>query len=723
MKRLAVLISNGGTGTNLQAIIDVIEQKELQAQITVVISDTDQAYGLTRAVNHNIPIAINKDKYKLLPLLQKYNVDYVALAGWKQIITDEVIEAFPNRILNTHPGLIPDSKNGVVMNPDGTPGLWNKGKFTDKAMVSFLENGATYAGCSNHFLTKEFDFGPVLGRCFEKIEATDTIDSLYTRLKQKENALYVEALKKICNGEAMKLYRYALLSVYDKTGIAEFAEILYQLGYKLISTGGTAQTLLESGIPILPIQYITKNPESFDGRMKSISFQIASGILFDRSKLTHVQEAEKLGIIPIDLVVCNLYPFEKTIAHKSIALDEAVEMIDVGGPTMIRAAAKNFKNVTVVVDHTDYQPVAQLLRQKSLTDDVRKKLAAKAFSHLSLYDSQIAHYLNEDQFPQEVTIAGRKFMDLRYGENPHQQAAVYLFPNTPSPFQNLQRLSGRELSLTNITDINAGTESVRLFTEPAAVVIKHNTPCGIALGETIQEALSRAIEADPESAFGGVVILNKPMDKQTAEIIASFKDDRKGNIDIVAAPEVKDTALELLKSIRKTMGIYSFGKLNAMNDERKTMNFKFIRGGFIMQTVDSHIEESFKDWKIVTEKKPTKKQLDQMETGWKFISRVRSNAIIVMDKNLPMTRAIGTGQTSRIRSTKIALDQAGKKVKDAVLISDSFFPFDDSVKLAAEYGIGVIVQQGGSVNDKASIEAVNKYGIPMVFTGRRAFWH
>lgn len=514
---------------------------------------------------------------------------------------------------------------------------------------------------------------------------------------------------------------YALLSVYDKTGIVEFAKVLEDSGYAIISTGGTAKLLNENGIEVVPIQEVTGNPESFDGRMKTISFQVESGILFDRSNKNHIKEAKDLHIKPIDIVVCNLYPFTQVITEKNVSLETAIENIDVGGPTMIRSAAKNFQNVLVVTSPTDYQEVTEALTTKSITEKLRKKLAAKAFALLSWYDSQVAHYFSENPFPKHYTIAGRKILDLRYGENPHQKAAMYIQNPTNAPLQNLTQVAGRGLSLTNLADINAGIEIGRLFSDTSAVVIKHNSPCGIALGKDATESLKRAIEADPVSAFGGVIVLNKKMDLQTAKVITSFKDERRGNIDIVASPAIAKEAAALLSQTRKTMGIYTFGELPKKREP--AIQIKWIDGGFIVQSADDNIDESFADWKIVTKKKPTKKQMEQMKVAWKFISRIRSNAVIVVDKSLPMTRGIGSGQTSRVASTNIALKQAGSHVIGSILASDSFFPFPDSVEFAAKAGVAAIIQQGGSINDKASIQAAEKAGIPMVFTGRRAFWH
>lgn len=507
--------------------------------------------------------------------------------------------------------------------------------------------------------------------------------------------------------------KWALISTYDKTGIIDFAKVLIKAGYSLVSTGGTYEELKKGGLEVTPIEQLTGNPrDSFDGRMKTISFQIEGGILFDRKNKSHVEQAKKLGIPQIDIVVCNLYPFEEK---------PSLETIDVGGPTMIRAAAKNYQNVLVVVDPEDYGRVGKLVEDGRIGEQLRKELAAKAFYHLSFYDSQIGSFLNSDQFPEKLTIPLQKFKTLRYGENPHQKGALYVVPNTNSPISKLKHLWGRELSGTNTGDIFTGIETVRQFSQPAACVIKHLSPCGIATGKTGEEALDRAIKADPVSAFGGVVVLNKKMDQAAAKVIATFKNEKMGNVDVVAVPDITDEALELLKKVRKSMGIYTFGEIPAERNEK--FDVKWFAGGVLLQTYDDNIEKSFASWKIVTKNKPTKKQIEQMQFGFKAVKAVRSNAVLAVDKNIPMTRGIGSGQTSRIGATKIALEQAGDFAKGGILISDSFFPFDDSVKLAVEHGIAAILEQGGSVNDNLSVEAANKAGIPMVFTGRRAFRH
>ena len=507
--------------------------------------------------------------------------------------------------------------------------------------------------------------------------------------------------------------KYALISVYDKTGISDFAKVLEKIGYTIISTGGTFKTLTDAGIKVVPIEEITGNPrDSFDGRMKTISFQIESGILFDRENPDHVKQAEQLKVPQIDIVVCNLYPFEEK---------PGVETIDVGGSTMIRAAAKNYKSCLVVVSPNDYGQVAKALESANVDEKLRQDLAAKAFYYLSFYDSQIGNFFSKEKFPKEVTVPLRQAKVLRYGENPHQKGVLYVMPKTNSPLSKLEKLWGRDLSGTNIGDIYSGLETVRQFKEAAATVIKHLSPCGIATGKDPQEALARAIEADPVSAFGGVIVLNNPMDLETARLVAKFKNESEGNIDIVAVPSITKDALEFLKGIRKSMGIYTFGPIPTQRSEK--WDLKYFAGAVLLQDFDDNVENSFGNWEIVTKNKPAQKQIEQMKFGFKAVKAVRSNAVIVIDSQIPMTRGIGSGQTSRIGATKISLEQAGDFAKGGILISDSFFPFDDSVMLAKDYGIAAILEQGGSVNDQASIDAADKYGIAMVFSGRRAFRH
>lgn len=531
-----------------------------------------------------------------------------------------------------------------------------------------------------------------------------------------------EVIHQKTSHETEKTPRYALLSVSDKTGIVDLARIIDRAGYRIISTGGTAKTLTDAGLSVIPIQEITGNPESFEGRMKTISFQIEGGILFDRTKRTHVKEADELGVPQIDLVIANLYPFEKTIANPQTRDDEIIEQIDVGGPTMVRSGGKNHKSVLVVVDPKDYERVGEAIRSGNIDKEFRRELSSKAFGHLSFYDSQIREFLDTGEgFAEELTLPGRKGMDLKYGENPHQRATVFFEPNTNSPLSKLTKVGGgRESSATNITDINAGIEAVRMFGKtPAAVVIKHNTPCGIALGETASEALRRAIEADSQSAFGGIVVLNKPLDMKSALVLEQFKEEQ-GQMDVISAPSISPKVLEKIIVLRKNAGIYTFGEIPMERSQRYQV--KPIDGGFILQEWDDS-KTDIRDWKVATKIAPSRKQLELMKFGWDGARRMKSNTIVIVDRNIPMTRGIGSGQTSRIASVEIALVQARRHAIGSILISDSFFPFKDSVEMAVNAGVGAILQQGGSRNDQESIDAADEAGIPMVLTGRRAFWH
>jgi len=519
--------------------------------------------------------------------------------------------------------------------------------------------------------------------------------------------------------EAKTTNKYALLSVYDKTGIVDFAKTLQKFGFNIISTGGTAGALEKAGLEVTPIEKITGKPEAFDGRMKTISYEVEGGILYRRDNPDDVADAERLGIPRIDGVVNVLYPFEEAVSKSDVTLEEAVEKIDVGGPTMIRAAAKNFKDVLVVTDPADYERITKALQDSKLDIDFRQELAAKAFGHLSFYDSQIARYLNKEDFPKEVTIPGRLVGPLRYGENPHQPAAIYLEPNTNSPLARLKRLGGKEIGAVNLLDISTGIEAVRLFPEnPCSVVIKHGNPSGAGLGETPYEAIIRSIKGDRESAFGGIIVSNRPIGIEDVKALAELG----AMMDIFAAPSITTEAVEfILKQRVDETGIYSFGEIPSRRSN--PWQIKSFDGGFIVQKWNDNVESNFANWKPVTNAIPTSKQIELAHFGWLLSSRIKSNTVLVVDSEVPMTRGIGSGQTSRVLATSIALERAGEHTKGGIMISDSFFPFDDSVKLAAKYGIGLIVQQGGSKRDKASITAANVAGIPMIFTGQRAFWH
>ena len=516
----------------------------------------------------------------------------------------------------------------------------------------------------------------------------------------------------------------ALISVYDKTGVVDFARGLVGLGYDLVSTGGTYRELAQAKLPVQQVSDVTGFPEIMDGRVKTLHPKIHGGILARRNNAGDRAALAQHGIDTIDLVAGNLYPFRETISKPGVTLDDALENIDIGGPSFIRAAAKNFPHVVVVTDPADYTPVLKALQEGSASLELRRRLAWKAFQHVAFYDTVIAQYLRgtDDPFPQELTLAYQRQQVLRYGENPHQKGALYREPlvNYSSMVAGKQLL-GQPPSLCNYNDLSAALETVRDFVErPAAVVIKHATPSGFALAPTPAEALQKAIHADATSAFGGIIGLNRPMDMATAKVIAAFKDLEASNIDAIVAPGADEEAVTLLKATRRRMILFTVPSLALL--PATSMNFKHLPGGILYQEANVRPVDT-SNWKVVTKTPLKKEHLPAMKDAWTLLRRIRSNTILVWDGAEGVTLGIGSGQVSRVGAAKLALEQAGDRAKGNVLASDSFFPFGDTVELAARYGIGAIVQQGGSINDQASIDAADSAGIPMVLTGERAFWH
>ncbi len=526
----------------------------------------------------------------------------------------------------------------------------------------------------------------------------------------------------------------ALISVSDKTGVIDFARELCGLGIEILSTGGTAKVLKEAGIKVTAVSDITGFPEILDGRVKTLHPKIHGGLLAVRSNSEHMTQLDQLGIEPIDMVVINLYPFKKTVDNPDVTFDEAIENIDIGGPSMLRSAAKNHIYVIPVVDPDDYQLVIEQLTQKGDLDQMtRKKLAFKVFNHTAHYDALIAHYLESvmaegqkmgagypcdtcvqerSSFPDELTLAYEKVQDLRYGENPHQAAAFYKEPGLPDngTIAGAKQLHGKELSFNNINDAEAALSMVREFNVPAAVGVKHTNPCGVACGKDIHEAYIKAYNADPVSIFGGIVALNRLVDKPTAqELIKIF-------LEIVIAPGYEHEALEILKR-KKNLRIL---EVDIYRRTRAGYDMKKVSGGLLVQEIDCKDLDD-KNLKVVTKRCPSQKEMEDLRFGWKLVKHVKSNAI-VLAKDL-VTVGIGAGQVNRIWPTEQSIAQAGKNANGSILASDAFFPFPDVVEAAAKAGITAIIQPGGSLKDEESIRAADKYGIAMMFTGIRHFKH
>lgn len=512
--------------------------------------------------------------------------------------------------------------------------------------------------------------------------------------------------------------RLALLSVSNKTGLVELARSLQsEFNFEFISSGGTAKVLQNAGLTVTKVADYTGSPEILGGRVKTLHPRIHGGILARRDNSQDVQDLQDNQIRPIDLVVVNLYPFEETIAKDGVTLPEAVEQIDIGGPAMLRASAKNFAHLTVLCNPAQYEEYLQELRQNKgeASLEFRQKAALKGFLHTSEYDQAISSYLSgqvsdNQQAPQQFSLSGKQVQSLRYGENPHQSAAWYQTGANPSGWSAATKLQGKELSYNNLVDLEAARRIITEFTDtPTAVVLKHTNPCGVASGNTLVEAYQKAFNADSMSAFGGIVALNQPIDAATAtELTKTF-------LECVVAPGCEDDAKEIIAAKSK-LRVLILPDLQSGVKE----TIKVIAGGFLMQAADDFLADTNK-WQIVTDKKPSQKEIEELLFAWKVCKHVKSNAIVV--SNELTTLGVGAGQMNRVGAVKIALEQAGEKSKGGFLASDGFFPFDDSVKTAASAGITGIIQPGGSLRDQDSIKAANELGLTMVLTGNRHFLH
>lgn len=519
----------------------------------------------------------------------------------------------------------------------------------------------------------------------------------------------------------MKIER-ALISVFDKAGVVEFARGLSELGAEILSSGGTAKVLRKAKIKVTDISKYTGFPEIMDGRVKTLHPKIYGGLLLLRGSKKHLAEAKKAKIKMIDLVVCNLYPFEKTADRKTAKEKEVLEQIDIGGPSLLRAAAKNYESVTVLTDPADYKNVLKELREADeISPETRQKLAWKAFERVSNYDSAIERYFRKLAGGAEfLEIRYEKAFDLRYGENPHQQGWFFRSPANRDPnVTNAGQLSGKKLSFNNILDADSALELVKEFKKPTVAFIKHNNPCGVASSKTIDRAFALAHKVDPVSAFGCVIGLNRPVDKKIAEYI------RHGKlfIEVIIAPRFEKAALDILLK-KKNLRLLETGTLKI---DKKRMDIRKVAGGILAQEKDTY-QLSEKDMRVVTKKKPTKEQIRAMLFATKVVKHVRSNSVVfagVPGKGSgdEVTTGIGAGQMSRVDSTFLAAKKAGRRAKGSVMSSDAFFPFPDAVEEAAKAGVSAIVQPGGSIRDREVFDKADKLGIAMVVTGYRFFRH
>ena len=513
----------------------------------------------------------------------------------------------------------------------------------------------------------------------------------------------------------------ALISVSDKTGIVEFASALSERKVEILSTGGTARLLTENNIPVIEVSEHTGFPEMMDGRVKTLHPKIHGGILGRRGTDDSVMKENEIA--PIDMIVVNLYPFEQTVANPDCDLPTAIENIDIGGPTMLRAAAKNHKDVTVIVDAEDYARVLEEMDANAgaVTDATRFDLAVKTFEHTSNYDGAIANYLGtrlgeeQSEFPRTINLQYRQVQTMRYGENPHQKAAFFVERDQPEAcISTANQLQGKELSYNNIADTDAALECVKQYDEgPACVIVKHANPCGVALGSTLLESYDRAYSTDPESAFGGIIAFNQELDAETAEAIVE-----RQFVEVIIAPKVSDAAVAVV-SAKKNVRLLECGEWSAEALHRQ--DFKRVNGGLLVQDADLQLHNELK---VVTKRSPTEQEMADLLFTWRVAKYVKSNAIVYgKDK---MTIGVGAGQMSRVNSARIAAikaEHAGLEVPGSVMASDAFFPFRDGLDNAAEVGVRAVIQPGGSMRDEEVIAAADEHDIAMVFTGMRHFRH
>lgn len=515
----------------------------------------------------------------------------------------------------------------------------------------------------------------------------------------------------------------ALISVSDKTGIVELAKELTGLGVELISTGGTYKKLKEEGIPAIEISELTGFPECLDGRVKTLHPVVHAGLLAMRSNPEHMETLKELKIQPIDMVIVNLYPFKATVLKEGVTRAEAVENIDIGGPTMLRAAAKNYQDVAVVVDPADYEQLLKELKENGeISLDTKFYFMQKVFQHTSNYDTMIASYLKKERgdesFPETLTMTFEKVQEMRYGENGHQQAAFYKeIRNMKGSLTQAEQLNGKELSYNNINDTNGALELLKEFDEPTVVACKHGNPCGVGSADTIYQAWRKAYESDKTSIFGGIVVANGTIEADMATDISEMF------MEVVVAPEYTPEALEILCK-KKNIRILKLADIKE-KQPKDALDMKKVNGGIVVQTIDSELYRE-EDWKVVTKRQPTEKELEDLKFAWKVVKYVKSNGIAyAKDKQ---TVGIGPGQVNRIWATEQGIEHSKTQIgpeaiQGAVMASDAFFPFDDCVEAAAKAGVTAIIQPGGAMRDQDSIAKCDEYGITMVFTGMRHFRH
>jgi phosphoribosylaminoimidazolecarboxamide formyltransferase/IMP cyclohydrolase len=742
--RIAVGVS--GSGSNLRALVAAAARGELGAEIVFVFADR-VCPALDWAGEQGIETALipGGDDATLASTLDGVAPEVIVLAGYMRIIGPAVLAAHAGRILNTHPSLLP-----------AFPGA--------HAVADALAHGVAVTGCTVHLVNETLDGGPIVAQEAVAVLPDDDGATLHARIRAVEHRLLPRAVAFLHAGALVTgpdgrhvtidleradtdvpVPRRALLSVSDKSGLVDFARGLVRLGFELVSTGGTARALRDAGLAVTDVAAVTGFPEMLDGRVKTLHPRVHGGILADRRLATHRRQLLAAAIAPFELVVVNLYPFAAAAERPEITLDELIEEIDIGGPSMVRAAAKNHASVGIVTAPARYATVLQDLESDGrLSDGLRSALAVEAFRHTAAYDARIAEVLPErmaaggvalpdepgmpragDPYPPSLTIALEKVESLRYGENPHQPAARYRRPGSDlrdGPFATgAPPLQGKALSYNNVLDASAASAIGRALWGPAVVIVKHTNPCGAAERPTLLEAWSAALAGDPVSAFGGVVALTRPVDRAVADALVSIF------LEVVVAPAFDDAALEVLAT-KPNLRLVVDPMLALDAPARQPDPVGSIRsaGGAVLVTAPDTLADDPAQWSVATARSPTDVELLDLDLAWRLVRGVTSNAIVlVKDRRLI---GMGSGQTSRVDAARGAVDKAlthagGEVLRRSSCASDAFYPFPDAVEVCLEAGVTAFVQPGGSVRDAETVSAVDRAGGTMLVTGIRHFRH
>lgn len=696
MFKIAVLGST--RGSHLPSLIELLDK--LPARIVLVLSDRSNAPILERAETYNIttcyldPKALNAEEYadKIDAILREHAIDLVLLLGFMRILPGALVKKWSGKMLNVHPSLLPNYA----------------GKMDLQVHKAVLANGDSESGCTVHEVTEVLDGGKILVQKRCTVAPGETPETLKVKVQALEKDALIEAIKLTLPCPV----RVALLSVSDKSNIVDFARGLHQCGVQILSTGGTAKVLEKANIPFTPVADVTQFPEIMTGRVKTLHPKIHGGILGLRDQ--HATEAKTHNVTWIDLVVVNLYPFQTSVLQGK-SPETIIENIDIGGPAMLRSAAKNHRWVTAVHDPADYQKVLEALRNnKGIGYITRRELAAKAFIHTANYDAEIAAYFNENSFfnQKEWVVPLQQAKTLRHGENPHQKAVLLRTPSSLTGYGigQIVCMQGKTLSFNNYLDADAALKCVQSFSEPACVVIKHANPCGAAVASTIEQAYERAFHANKQAAFGGVIALNRPCTGTIAKHLSGVF------MEVILAPAFTPEAQQILATKPNL-------RVLMLPDWKKYVEphvVKSISGGLLLQSSDQH-QLSPKDLAIVTLKTVDTEEIKELLFAWKIVKYLKSNAIAIT-KNY-VTLGLSGGQVSRINALQFAIQNSSDSLAGAVLASDAFFPFRDSIDALADTGIKAIIQPGGSIRDSEVIDACNERGIAMVFTHTRCFYH